>query len=136
MTKYFMAMTNHTGAVLALESHDSEEEAREALLVMVADMTRQATLHIEDNCGMGTITLADGLEYAYNGNSAWVSISNREYQLDVLEDARQAWEATQSIYAEEADELLRQESERLDAPELERETYRNRLEFLREVDAQ
>lgn len=134
MSKSIMSMTNHIGAVLALENHDSRESAREALLVMLADMTRQATLHIEDNCGMGTIVLAAGLEYAYNGDSAWVSISGREYQLAVLEDARQPWEATRLIYEEEVDGLLRQEAEKLDAPELERETYRNRLEFLRGVE--
>lgn len=132
----FVSMTNYTGAVLALETHNSTESAREGLLVMLADLTRQNPQHIVDNCGMGTIVLAEGLEYAYtaSGESAWVSISGQEYQLAVLEDARRSWAATREAYKAEAETLLRLEAERLDAPELERETYRSRLEFLREVE--
>lgn len=92
MEKYQMNVIDRWNTVLVSTSHDDKAAAIESLLDTMSSMTGETAHEIENNEGLGTITVINTddqygrLQYAYTGESGMVAIGYDCYQLAVVED--------------------------------------------------
>lgn len=96
---YIVTLTSRHGDILYMENMKEKANAKETTMTIIADMTNESIMSIEDNDGKGTIVLAESLEelyrleYAYDSiRGGYIKVGLKEFTISILEDMSASWE--------------------------------------------